>query len=364
INGGLNTFLYNLIHDNIKKNQIELICNKKFNLDKSLKKKIIIHRFNFKEDKNKFFKYLFSIKKILKFVKILEKIKNKKFLVVNGGHPGSINSILAIIAWKIKKKNAKIIYNFHNLASKANYKNFIIHLFSNFVIFLFTAKVITVSKAALKSIDNLFLLKKIKKKFIFNGSIDLAIHNNYKKKNNKKYFLILASYEKRKGIQIALDAFNSLCEKHDDYHLYVCGDKNGGYYKSLKKQASNLKYKARIKLYPFVKNKINLLNQCEVLLLPSISYESFGYTLIEAMSLSKIVMASNVGGIPEVVKNKKNGYIFQSNNSKKLLELFMFFIKEKISKKNNIKKNARLTYLKVFNSKKMTNKYVNEINLL
>ena len=232
------------------------------------------------------------------------------------------------------------------------------------MIFLFTAKVITVSRAALQSVNNLFLFKNIKKKFIFNGSIDLTIYDNYKQKKDKKYFLILASYEKRKGIQIALDAFNRFCEKNDDYYLYVCGDKNGGYYKSIKKQASNLKNKARIKLYPFVKNKINLISQCEVLLLPSISYESFGYTLIEAMSLGKIVMASNVGGMPEVVKNQKNGYIFQSNNSKKLLKLFLSFIQEKKSKKNKIKKNARLTYLKFFNSKIMTKKYINEINLL
>ena len=46
------------------------------------------------------------------------------------------------------------------------------------------------------------------------------------------------------------------------------------------------------------------------------------------------------------------------------MKLFLSFIQEKKSKKNKIKKNARLTYLKFFNSKIMTKKYINEINLL
>lgn len=363
INGGLNTFLFNLISKK-ENNQIELVCNKNFFIDKKIRKKIKIIRYNFLEDQNKILKFLLFGKKIIKFIKIISKIKSDRILVINGGHPGGINSIFAIIAWKLKKKNSNVIYNFHNLVSKANYKTFIIHIFTNLIVYLLAKKIITVSSSALKSAENIYILKNKYKKIIFNGTLDLSNLLKIKYIKSKKYFLILASYEKRKGIHIAIDAFNNFCEKNNNYSLYICGDKNGGYFQSINNQVSSLKYKSKIKLLPFTNKKINLIAECEALIMPSISFESFGYTLIEAMSLSKIIMASNVGGMPEIIKKGYNGYIFSPNNSKNLQRLLFSVIKEKKIVKDRIKKNARQTFLKFFQAKEMTKKYLEEIKNL
>jgi glycosyltransferase involved in cell wall biosynthesis len=43
-----------------------------------------------------------------------------------------------------------------------------------------------------------------------------------------------------------------------------------------------------------------------------------GRVLIEAMSCRKAVIASNVGGIPEVVENNVTGFLFESENVKEL----------------------------------------------
>ena len=50
------------------------------------------------------------------------------------------------------------------------------------------------------------------------------------------------------------------------------------------------------------------MKDCYVFVLPSLS-EGFGRVLIEAMALSKPVIASNVGGIPEIVKDGENGFL-------------------------------------------------------
>ena len=297
-------------------------------------------------------------KKISKFANILRYVKSDKFLVINGGHPGSFNAILSIIAWKLKKKNNRIIYNFHNLASKSNYKNFVIHFFTNIIIFLYIKKIVTVSKATLNSINHIYLLKNIKKKIIFNGTVDLQKTLKYKIKKNKNYFLILASYERRKGIHIAMESFDKFCNYNKSYELYIYGDKKGGYLRDIKNKWLSLKYRSKIKLKPYCKNKAELINNCEALIMPSISFESFGYTLIEAMSLGKIVMASNIGGMPEVIKSGYNGFIFKPNSPLILRKLLVSFVKEKKTIKNNLKKNARLTFLKKFNSIKMSKQYL------
>ena len=64
INGGLNTFINNFLHNNTK-DKVEIICNKNFYLDDKIKKKTRIFRYHFQEDNNKFLKYISFAKKFL-----------------------------------------------------------------------------------------------------------------------------------------------------------------------------------------------------------------------------------------------------------------------------------------------------------
>ena len=155
-----------------------------------------------------------------------------------------------------------------------------------------------------------------------------------------------------------MESFNKFCNYNQSYNLHIYGDKKGGYFREIKKQWLGLEYRSKIKLNPYFKNKAELINNCEALIMPSIGFESFGYTLIEAMSLGKIVMASDIGGMPEVIKSGYNGFIYKSNNSLILKKLLLSFVKEQKTIKNNLKKNARKTFLKKFKSTDMSKKYL------
>ena len=48
--------------------------------------------------------------------------------------------------------------------------------------------------------------------------------------------------------------------------------------------------------------------------MPSQSYESFGYTALEAMCCQVPVVVTNVGGLPEVVKDEVCGYVVNHRN--------------------------------------------------
>ena len=67
-----------------------------------------------------------------------------------------------------------------------------------------------------------------------------------------------------------------------------------------------------VKFYGFVKNPYGLLKSSKILCMPSL-WEGFGLSSIEALSLGKPVVASNVGGIPLIIDNSC-GYLCNTRN--------------------------------------------------
>ena len=63
-----------------------------------------------------------------------------------------------------------------------------------------------------------------------------------------------------------------------------------------------------VHLMDFRSDLSNLFANTDVLVVSSQSYESFGFTSVEAMAHKVPVVATNIGGIPEVVKNGEGGY--------------------------------------------------------
>jgi len=61
------------------------------------------------------------------------------------------------------------------------------------------------------------------------------------------------------------------------------------------------------------------LSAADIFVLPSL-YEGFGIAILEAMAASLPIIASNVGGIPDLVENNVNGYLVEPGNSTKLYE--------------------------------------------
>lgn len=56
------------------------------------------------------------------------------------------------------------------------------------------------------------------------------------------------------------------------------------------------------------------LARCAFLVMPSICYEGFGLTIVEAMAMGKSVLASNIGAMKSIVTHGKNGLHFEAGN--------------------------------------------------
>lgn len=153
--------------------------------------------------------------------------------------------------------------------------------------------------------------------------------------NNKKGINIICvcSIHPGKGVHILIESFNKLLKENNDINLHIIGDvAKGGdisYIKKLKNMAEEVNPERILFLgwkqnpYPYIKNT-------DILVLPSIGgFESFGMVIVEAMALKKAVIGSNIGGIPEVIKDNFNGFLVKPGNVEDLYLKLKYFVEHK-----------------------------------
>ena len=123
-------------------------------------------------------------------------------------------------------------------------------------------------------------------------------------------FVSVGRLHNRKGYHLLIDAHKKLLEQGFKHRIQVIGD--GEEYENLKTQINDLKLQNTFSLlgtqmnpYPYVKN-------ADFYIMPSRS-EGWPLIIAETLILQKPIIATNVGGIPEMIEHKKNGYLIDYN---------------------------------------------------
>jgi glycosyltransferase involved in cell wall biosynthesis len=146
-------------------------------------------------------------------------------------------------------------------------------------------------------------------------------HENFerqlqKPQNPKIAVLYLGWVIRDKGVFELVEAFLKLSDL--DIELWVAGD--GDDLLALKQQADSFNLK-NIRFFGWVFNdqKMELLKKADIFVLPSY-FEGLPNALLEAMASGIPVIASNVGGIPDLIQNGKNGFLAEPRNPSVLSE--------------------------------------------
>jgi glycosyltransferase involved in cell wall biosynthesis len=124
---------------------------------------------------------------------------------------------------------------------------------------------------------------------------------------------ILARYEERKGYALLLNAMPLIIEKVPDVHLVCAGHDPGQYSKKLADKCQALGIDAFVTLLPFQPDPIAFLRRLAILVAPSTT-EGFGLVLLEAMSNSLPVIATNIGPFDQIVVEGVTGLLFEPGN--------------------------------------------------
>jgi phosphatidylinositol alpha-1,6-mannosyltransferase len=163
--------------------------------------------------------------------------------------------------------------------------------------------------------------------FIPNGIDTEKFVGNYSKQDlekiigekteNKKFILTSGRLAKRKGVAwMILNVFPKL---PDNVTYIVAGD--GPDKDNIKEAARKTGLESRIKLLGYVTDETRniLLNTCDLFVQPNIKVsedmEGFGISVIEAASCKTTVIASDLEGLKDAVKDGQNGFLAEPENS-------------------------------------------------
>ena len=163
----------------------------------------------------------------------------------------------------------------------------------------------------------------IRTKFKCNSLLKYPITNHLiKEKGNKKnkiLFFMAARDDPTKGWGVLIEVIKSLDSKILTKSKFV-------FYGF--KPESNMIFPKNVQIHPFTKrlDVLVALNGADVVIVPS-WVDNSPYTIYEAMSFAKPVIGSNIGGIPELIKHKFNGLLFNDRNKAELKNAIEYMIK-------------------------------------
>ncbi|MEN4005912.1 MAG: glycosyltransferase family 4 protein [Methanobacteriaceae archaeon] len=141
----------------------------------------------------------------------------------------------------------------------------------------------------------------------------------------------------KKGGDILIKAVHKLSKKINDLNLYVALDVPEEHL--IRKLVHEYGLEDKVEFLGFLKAPTYkaMLNSVDILAMPS-RMEPFGMVYLEAMALGVPIVASNVGGAPEIIENLKNGILTSPEPEKvadAILELYNdASLREEISKNN------------------------------
>ena len=223
--------------------------------------------------------------------------------------------------------------------------------------FLFSKVVIGNSLAGLKS----FGVNKQKARCIYNG-FDFNRIGNLLDKNkiidelgikSKQVVGMVASSSKAKDYKTYIMAAIHVLNKGYDVTFIGIG---AGVRKAYEEEIPE-KYNNRIKFFDAKPNIESFMNVCDIGVLSS-NYEGLPNVVLEFMALGKPVISTPVGGVPELITDNEDGFLFPVGNTDLLVEKIVQLLKSS-NLRNKIGQSAKVKIKQKFSYEKMMDSYLN-----
>ena len=159
--------------------------------------------------------------------------------------------------------------------------------------------------------------------------------------------VIVGKFLERKNQNLIINNLDKFYKLNKNIKFHFIGKHLNSYGKKMKSTLKGNQYKKMVTLYGFKKNVLEYIYASDYLFLTAIA-EASPRVVYEAMLLNSIIIASDVGGVSELIDNNETGYICKKNNIDELIAIF----DNSINKKNNttILQNAEKKYFDYFSN--------------
>lgn len=217
-------------------------------------------------------------------------------------------------------------------------------------------KVIAISEAVKTHLELDLKVKSKNIELVYNG-LDIRKYPGYNSEQiaeSKKWIGLrqgpvignIARLSSVKGQNYLIEAMKKVAERFSDVQLLFVGD--GKIKEDLVKQAADLGLNKNIIFIPSIQDTSSVLALMDIFVMCSIQ-EGLGLSIMEAQAMGIPVIATNVGGIPELVENNKTGILVPPQDSASIARAIISLLENKqlakqlgVNAQKNIQENFTL----------------------
>ena len=245
----------------------------------------------------------------------------------NGGYPGGALNRIAVIAAGIAgvEKNYMIMHNLPEPVPNLSRWRWRIE---DLMVARSVNQLFSVSKTCAESLEQQRFFN-ISIGVIYNGievdhtRNDLMTPSIPHWKTDVPSIIFVGEIHLRKGLNVLFDAIAGLNCK---VNLVLYGGGDEAYLTQLRQKANKLGISEQVGFEGYHKDAAQMIQYCDLLVLPAVAYESFGMVLLEAMYWKKPVICSDHGGMKEIVIHKQTGLIVPAGDAGALRDAIQYIL--------------------------------------
>jgi len=174
---------------------------------------------------------------------------------------------------------------------------------------------------------------------------------------NKKLILLPGRLTSWKGQEVFIEALNLVNKElgHQFFYAIILGSDQGRdiYTKKIKRLAEQYRLTSQLKFIEHCENMPLAYRLSDLVVSASVEPEAFGRVAIEAQSMEKPIIASDIGGSNETIVHNETGFLFESNSPESLSKKIVEVLNLDQSRLKSIGIAGRKNIIKKFNVEKM-----------
>ena len=181
--------------------------------------------------------------------------------------------------------------------------------------------------------------------------------SDWKVDKNKKIILMPGRLTAWKGQETFIEALNLVNKElgYESFNAVILGSDQGRdiYTKKIKRLAEQYRLTSQLKFIEHCKNMPLAYKISDIIVSASVEPEAFGRVAVEAQSMEKPIIASDIGGSNETIIDNVTGFLFQSGNAEALSKKIVEVLQLDESRLKSIGIEGRKNVIKKFNVEKM-----------
>ena len=160
-----------------------------------------------------------------------------------------------------------------------------------------------------------------------------------------------------KGQEVFIEAINLVNKKlgYKSFYAVILGSDQGRniYSKKIKRLSEQYRLTSQLKFIDHCSNMPLAYKISDLVVSASIEAEAFGRVVVEAQSMAKTIIASDIGGSNETIVNNKTGFLFEAGNAESLCGKIVEVLNLDHSTLKSMSNEGRKNVIKKFNVEKM-----------